>query len=208
MGVRKFVRYAPSMRILYSIILSQIFLSCNFNKTDNSTRFKFLSDTTNNYGQEYKHHQKLTDALLLSRIDSGVDSIELRIWNKSAIINLHQLTILNYKDSGWHLTRTTYWSNTVWNLDNSKITIDSSETKQLDSKIPYTAVADTIAKYRLDTIPTQTQIPNFEDRTADGTTYVIELATNKYYKSLSYSNPKFYTELNHQKNKCLFEFLF
>ena len=74
--------------------------------------------------------------------------------------------------------------------------------------LPYNAILDSIMNYRIDTIPTQWLTPNFEDRTADGTTYIIELSTKHFYKCLTYRNPKYYQEISHQKINAFVIFLF
>src|SRR5215210_659520 len=181
-----------AMRVLNSMMFFYFFLSCNSHKAVKSNEFKFLSDTTGYYKLEHEHHQRLTEALLLPKIDSGVDSVEFRIWSKAAMVNLNQVTVLSVKDSMWHLSETIYWSHPPDDIKNRRYILDSSKTKWFVPSLSYPAILDSLMKWRLDTIPTQTKTANFEDMTADGITYVIELSTNHYYKSLTYRNPRYY----------------
>jgi hypothetical protein len=179
--------------------------ACNSNEHSKQSQFQMLSDTSRYLGvSDHELHQRLTDALLLPRLDHGVDSFELRVWKEMAIVDLNFVTIVSFKNSSWHLSETTYWKQFTDDIRNFKI--DSLETRWFTPKISNQAIVDSVTSFRLDTIPTQWQTPNFRNRTADGSTYVIEIATKRFYKRLSYSNPKIYQEVNHQKIMAFLNF--
>jgi hypothetical protein len=154
------------------------------------------SDTTKILGVSYNQwHQTLTDAINLSHIDKGVDSFELRLWCDAAMTNISIVTILKYTDSTWRLNQTRYWTKAIGKLGESRrFSFDSSETKKVIPDLAFEQIFDSLQCFRLDTLPTQLDIPNFRDKVADGMTYIIEVSTKKYYRQLSYSNPFYYDD--------------
>jgi hypothetical protein len=173
------------------------FFSCNSTHSD-SRAFQFYSDTTSIHGiSAHQWHQKFTNAINLPDITKGVDSFELRLWCDLVITDLKTVTILRYTDSSWKLTETRYWVNTPneW-AKQPELIIDSLTTKRVIPKLPFFQAIDSIESYRLDTAITQRKIPNFEDRTADGMSYTIEIATKNSYRVIYYNNPFSYSDPN------------
>ena len=131
----------------------------------------------------------------LSRIDNGVDSFELRLWFNAVMTDLRTVTILKYTNSTWSLNETQYWYRLLndWGK-HSEFNIDSSVTKRLLPQLTFLQSIDSIKTFRLDTIITQYSIPNFRNNVADGIFYTIEISTKDYYRRISYSNPKYYSD--------------
>jgi len=145
-----------------------------------------------------------TKVLNLPSISNGVDSFELRVWHGISIATPKWLVILKYQDSAWHLTDTDCWFNYQWtNGRPDKVLLDSSFTNSLKVPSNISSLVDSIRRFRFDTFPSQGEIPDFEDRVADGVFYQIELATPNFYKAIGYSNPARYHDDYNQKVRRL-----
>jgi hypothetical protein len=132
---------------------------------------------------------KLAVALNLPIIDHGVDSFELRLWSSLTMTDLQTLTILRFSDGIWHCTESRYWIDAIdeWGRNQSLIA-DSVLTRKITPRSPIKTIIDSLDHYEIFKIPSQQEIPNFVDRTADGISYTLELAgPNRYYK-VSYRN--------------------
>jgi hypothetical protein len=146
--------------------------------------------------------------LNFSQIEKGVDSFELRLWSSVATTDFNFLTILKYSDSTWHLTETRYWIENVKNYPNADLMmLDSSKTKLNFPTRSFEKIIDSIESFRIDLIPSQHQIAGFMDKTADGAYYTLEVATKRYYKLLSYHNPKYYEDSSNKRVVELLNFL-
>ena len=190
------------MKIWY-IILIFLYSSCKSEKNTAPQEFnQIISDSIGYIRINYN-----TNLLNFSRIDKGSDSFELRLWSSFAMTDLRSVIILKFYHSEWSLTETTYWVNL--NTGNPKGTLeilDSSVTKRKEPAMAYSMIVDSINHFQLNDLPSQQEIPGFADRTADGTTYTLEIATKNYYKIISYRNPKFYDDLSHKKFLKLLNF--
>lgn len=144
-------------------------------------------------------------ALGIPKINQGVDSFELRIWHGITIATPNQLITLKYQDSAWHLSLTDYWISYDWENGRQKnIVFDSSFSQSLQVPSAISGIIDSINQFRIDTFPSQKEIPNFRNRVADGMFYEIELATPYYYKAINYYNPNYYSDsFNHRITKFL-----
>jgi hypothetical protein len=193
------------MRILQLLILFYFHSACNTRTfSEHTPKFKILtSDTILLQSLSDK-----TNALNLSPINNGVDSFELRIWHGKSIVTPKILVILKYQDSAWKLTNTDYWfSYQLTNGSPEKIILDSSFTKSLTVPSNISHIIDSLYQYSLDTFPSQNEIPNFQDKVADGLFYQIEVATSKSYKVIEYNNPNRYIDNHNLKMSKLITML-
>jgi hypothetical protein len=187
-----------------STILFLFFFSCQTHKKEQSSpSIEKGSESLRNGVQN--HFQTISQLLRLSEINKGVDSFEIRIWTFLIITDLRTVTILNYSNYKWDLTETRYWI--TEKPDNSTLKFDSSSTYEIIPKISFTEIYDSIKEFHLERLPYQADIPNFVDRTADGTDYFIEFAGRDYYKSLWYTNPHAYQDPNNKQVTLFIEFL-
>jgi hypothetical protein len=179
------------MKLIPILLVILIVASCNSNSRINQIAFKNLTTDTFFRGL----HSSETLALNLSQIDEGVDSFELRVWHGISIVRPKYLIILKYKDSRWILNETTYWVSYNWkNGSPESAILDSLKTKSLPIQPSISKIAESIINFRLDTFPSQSEIPGFVNNVADGFFYDIELATSKYYKYIIYHNPNRYND--------------
>jgi len=167
--------------------------SCNSDNSVAVPHFKASIPDTLDYS--YKRHLNLVNALSLSDISQGVDSFELRIWSSLGATDLAILTILKFVDSTWQLTETQYWISYINRYPKAdKIVLDSLITKRQNPSTSFSNILDSIKHFNLDTIPNQSRIPGFRDRTADGMGYTIEFAKKDIYNLVFYHNPNRYKD--------------
>ena len=181
------------------------FAACN-SKTDSPSITSFKNLTSDSLLQE--RISTKVKALNISDISKGVDSFEFRIWYGLSIATPKQLVTMKYQDSTWTLTKTDYWLDYKWvNGRPVKALLDSSFTisRQLNFDVP--KFVDSILQFRIDTFPSQYDIPNFQDRVADGMFYEFELATSHFYKAVVYFNPQKYQDVYDRKIANLIQML-
>lgn len=163
---------------------------------------------TNMLGNDSNWTAKRTIALNLPRINHGVDSFELRLWSSFSMLDLQSLITLRYSDGQWHYTESIYWIGKIdeWGK-NMALWVDSVQTKRIFSTIPYESILDSIQRYSFWDMPSQQDIPDFVDRTADGVEYILEVAGRERYKSITYRNPQKYSDTFNRQFNSLLEFL-
>ena len=166
-----------------------------------NSEFKVLAtDTSKGQFDDLEFGKWKSKWLNIQQIYTGVDSFEFRIWN-SGMWSPAELVILRYFDSKWIVCNYTH-------VANGKNVIDSLKVfcKQIDPtialKIENYFIQDSIL-----TLPSQTAIPKFIDNTADGDTYFIEIATKKFYKTLRYHNPQYFSDQYNQQFVRIIHFL-
>ena len=176
-----------------------ILISCNQQSTTkNNTSFKNLTATGDSLLLQKAN--SLTNELGLSSITNGVDSFELRIWYGWALTTPHSLIALKYQAFGWKLTKTDYWYH--WKTKNGRLeypVADSFYTRSLTLPANISAVVDSIYNSRLDTLPSQRNIPNFNATVVDGVFYTIETSSAHFYKLIDYGNPDRYNDWHNRK---------
>lgn len=193
------------MRILIFFIALALF-GCSDrtsqNKSNNSTK---KTETAVN---DSSWTTRLSIALNLPTINRGVDSFELRLWSSLSITDIRNVIILRFSGGRWHCTESQYWVETIDEMGvNSALSADSIQTKKVLPAIPYKDLLDSIKHYEIWNIPTQQDIPDFVDRTADGMTYTLEIAQPHKYYSVTYRNPQAYTDPANEKFNALLKFL-
>lgn len=188
------------MRTLPVLIVLFTLLACKGGNTLRQNGFKNLT-TDSLFDESLSNKAK---ALNIPLINLGVDSFELRIWYGHAIVTPNQLMVLKYQDSAWQLTETDYWFSYQWQNGSPKGTLlDSSFTRAVKVPPSISDIVDTLNSFRLDTFPSQHDIPGFQDKIADGRFYHIEVATQRYYKALYYANPHRYDDKYNQRIEWL-----
>ncbi|CAN5716717.1 hypothetical protein BH10BAC2_BH10BAC2_17400 [soil metagenome] len=205
-------------QLLITLLTLTIFVSCNFNPPKTTQSFKrILPDTSKTHKPNwfYDETSNLTEELNFTRFDNGVDSFAILIWVSGIFVPSNVISI-HYSNNHWFTTNTYYWTSFPEvgekdyhggvNMESlTKLIIGSAQTFRIKTSIPFSRIIYTIEQFNILNIPTQEEIPNFKDRVADGFSYVIEIATKDYYKTISYQCPDIYKdEIN---NKKVTEFL-
>jgi hypothetical protein len=128
----------------------------------------------------------------LPRIDTGANDFEIRLWMGS-MIDPDQMIFLRKSDTSVFAQTYDYNAN-----------FDSLEYFKLTHTYQGALLrqfADSLQKVDFSKMISQDQIENFRDNVADGITYLLEVATPKYYKLITYHCPERFakTEINNKK---------
>ena len=172
--------------LVYSMLIC--LLSCTATGSKEKSGFKtIIADTTDEKFNDLEFSKFRGGMLNLPQIYKGVDSFEVRIWNFGMLSPWHVVTLRYFYDK-WILCNYTYQVN-------GKNMVDSSGVfcKQINPAVAI-EIENTLTKDSILNLPSQREIPNFKDNSADGDTYFIEIATKGFYKSLGYHNPQYYND--------------
>ena len=124
------------------------------------------------------------------------------------ITDLKLLTTLRYSGGQWHCTETRYWIGKTDEREKNEFpSVDSVQTKKTISMISFESILDSLRNYNLWNMPSQHDIPNFADNTADGMTYTLEAADTERYHSITYRNPQAYSDPYNRQFYSLLKFL-
>ena len=190
------------MKHLLPFIILFYLLSCKTRRPESVDNFKTLiSDTsvTHRPNFEIDFSKQQSEFLNLPGIYEGVDSFELRIWS-FGFWTRTDLFILRYSQDKWIAANYIYYD--TENVIDSLHLITRQVSNDTATKVRDYLIQDSILK-----LPPQIAIPNFRDNTADGETYYIEIATNKFYKQLSYHNPRHFNDADNRQFMRLMEFI-
>ena len=125
--------------------------------------------------------------LNLRHITEGVDSFELRLWTWG-IWTRRDLLLLKYFDNKWVSCNYTYYQNMRQVVDSLNVLCREMHPDSANKLQSY-FTQDSIIN-----LPSQSAIPNYRDRSADGITYFLEISTKHFYKVLAYHNPHLYAD--------------
>ena len=190
------------MKIFLHFIVSVIMFSCTMKKPETVSRFNTLvSDTSITHRPNDELNFSITQSkkLNLPIIIKGVDSFELRIWS-FGMWTRSDLFIFRYSLNKWVAANYIYYRN--GDIIDSLHLITRQITNDTASQIRDYLISDSIIN-----LPSQIAIPNFSDNTADGETYYIEVATDKFYKQLCYRNPNNFNDPDNRRFTRLLNFI-
>jgi hypothetical protein len=161
------------------------------------TFVRILPDSQQTYNPEIRATklQIQSKELDLLELNKAVDSFNLRVWQTSMI---SPQTAVDFAFNNKK------WSATIVDFYNGSEIVDSFKTRDCSSKITPILI-DQLTSYDFISIPSQDDIPNFQDKMADGVTYTIEISTKRFYKLLIYHCPNKYA--NEPNNKRILELI-
>jgi len=172
--------------LLLLIFLLLVLCACKERPDEKGKTFKvILPDSIKTYQPKayVRRFKELSSTMGLSSIDKGVDSFELRLWISSMLIP-NQLIVLKKSDSAYVGQRIEFFLQADGRTSFKKHEINDSITlKKTMIKLRNHDFRKMISQY---------EISNFTDNIADGVTYTLEIATNEYYKFITYHCPEKY----------------
>ena len=178
------------MRYFTIIILLAAFLTSCFGQTSNDTlKFKKEIPTWKNGEPDlfYKLTQQKVKQLTLDTLQSGFDSLQVRIWYDYSLVNLRKLLIIKRTNSVW--TATTYTMTVDWDASNSTETVKTKKIETLNPKNGWDNFLKKLFILKIATLPNMDDIPELDDGWTDGISYNVELATKKQYRFFGYHLP-------------------
>jgi hypothetical protein len=209
------MRFATfSLFFLYCIALS-----CKYKQNDKPSQDQFefypaIPDTAKYKNQIIKQIEEESNFFNLSSLINGsTDSVEIRVWPSHAFNLFKNSFVFKCQKNQWYGYR--YFSYTmplsdinghINNYkDSQKIGNSVFLIKRLTPLSGWDSFSDSLAFFKIQTLPTQSLIPNFKDKLyLDGSWVTIEIATSKSYRRISYANPSGY---EHEECKKITSFL-
>jgi hypothetical protein len=212
------MRIIPVLAILIPGVLSC--RNANIESPKEQSFIRYVTDTSKTHKPDYLSIKlsNISSELNLSKIDHGVDSFEMRIW-VSGIITEKDLYIIKIDSSGLYPSQIRYFDRYPYPGEKKftenipelfKMVVDSFTSNRVEYRIDPEKFIDSLNKMKINSIPSQEEIPGFEDNLADGLWITFEIATNKYYKRFSYHCPAHYAkkgDLNSQNVLDLLNFI-
>jgi hypothetical protein len=188
----------PTMQKISSIIIALgIFLtSCNgqekvINSTSTNTDTLKKEIPTYKDGTEdlfYKLKQQKATQLRLDSLESGYDSLQIRIWYDYALLTQRDLVIIKQTNGKW--SGEFYELNAVWNAFKNSDTITGKKIKSVIPKSGWDTFIKKLFDLKIMTLPDMDSIPGLQDNWTDGVTYNFEIATKKEYRFYGYHLPE------------------
>ncbi len=156
----------------------------------------FIREVPIRKGQEdffYQNINKEANLLQLDSLETGYDSLQIRIWLGHSMASIKHVVILKLKDQEWKGQLVTFNQET-------ENTVSSKKVKTIYPNSGWNNLIDSLHELGIVTLLHETDISGYSGRGTDGITYVFEIATLKKYRAYSYSNPKRMTNFWQARN--------
>jgi hypothetical protein len=186
------------MQKLITIVLCVSHFSCieqnSFSISEPSVKvdtpdFKKEIPTYKNGGVDlfYVRKKQREHQLRLDSIESGFDSLQIRIWYDYALLVNRELIVVkrtNGKWSGHH-----YEIVVDWDAYKNTETIKTNKIESITPKSGWDKFIKELDSLKIMTLPNMDDIPELQDSWSDGVTYSVEIASKRQYRFYSYHLP-------------------
>ncbi len=122
----------------------------------------------------------------LQILENGFDDLQIRVWYHFSLFWQGKLVVITNKD--------TNWTATVYNYRNRETeTVILKHAKQVVPKSTWDKFSKQLLSYNVLTLPNDFDIPdcNLDCVGNDGTSYLVEVATNDQYRFYHYREPQY-----------------
>lgn len=205
----------------YIIILLIGLFSCGQNDSSKKNTVQIiLPDSSKRHEVDiwYRYVKNLRRELNLKDLEIGTDSFELRLYEDFTLGRPERLFIIKNEKSIWTCTIVIFFARHPivgerrfkegnWKDEFSNSVVDSFYAFNVKPKCRWDQLADSLKKINIFNLPSQEDIPNFEDIVSDGTEYYFEIATKDYYKFFSYHNPEVYKDKDNKSALAILELI-
>lgn len=178
---------------LSALILFSLYLfSCSIKRDEKQEAFKILipDSSLHKPNNEISISRLRADEFNLPYLNDGVDSFELRIWQTS-IVNPKKLVVLRNCKKMWAGYTYDYY------VENGSV--DSFVVKKINTPDSIKEIQSFLIRKDILELPSQKDIPEFNDNIADGQFLTLEFATKDFYKSLTYHCPESFADKDNRK---------
>ncbi len=154
-----------------------------------TTRFRLEIPTWKN-GETtlfYGLTQQKVEQLKIDPLQSGYDSLQIRLWYDYSLINLRKLLVIYNTNNVW--TAVSYTMTVDWNSYKVTETIRSKERNIVSPKGGWDQFLKAMDELLIATLPNMDDIPDLVDGWTDGISYHVEIATESQYRFYSYHLP-------------------
>jgi hypothetical protein len=186
--------------LLISMLLLFFSTFC-YAQTGDTTEFRkeIPTDVNGDADLSYKLTQQKVKQLKIDSLQTGYDSLQIRVWYDYSLSDVRKLLIIKRTNSSW--TAASYIMSAVWNASNFTETVKTKKIEVVNPKNGWDNFLHSLFALGIETLPNMTSIPGLSDKWTDGISYHIEIATQKQYRFYSYHLPdKFKDEFQEAKN--------
>ena len=134
----------------------------------------------------------------IQNMENGYDSLQIRIWYNYPLTNLRELVVLKYTNKKWWGVY--YRMNVEWDSSNMTETIVNFDKKFIFPKNGWENLISKLFQKEITELPDMKTIDGVKDYWTDGTTYNIEIGTEKKYRFYSYHLPNKFLEFSQARN--------
>jgi len=134
----------------------------------------------------YERKKQAEKQLKLRSIESGFDSLQIRIWYDYALLNNKRLIKIEKNDKTW---KAELYDFTVYSSYKNTETIATYKVKPIIPKSGWHDFITKMVEFKIMSLPNMNDIPGIHDDWDDGVTFNIEIATKDQYRFYSYHSP-------------------
>lgn len=181
---------------------SAFFISTPSNFSDTVTPFKKEIPTFNgSFDLFYKLKKQKEDQLKLDSLESGFDSLQIRIWYDYALFQSKDLIIIKRTKGKWTAE---YFEMIVnWDPGKKTETIISNKIKPIMPESGWDSFITKLLNLDVMTLINMEDIPGLQDSWDDGVTYNVEVAEKRLYRFYSYHLPEKFEDKYWQAKKMV-----
>jgi len=174
--------------LIISNLLLLSFWSCKGqNRSVNTFEKEIPTWGNGEQGLFYKLTRQKSIQLKLDDLETGFDSLQIRVWYDYSLIDLRELIELKYQNSKWSGYH--YTMEVDWNATDLTEKIKKKTKTAINPKSGWTKFIATIHDKRITTLPNMEDIEGLEDGWTDGVTYNVEIGTKAMYRFYGYHLP-------------------
>jgi len=185
------------------LLLLTIFMalaSCYGNNHPVALKELLLIDTTPAFKREipvnpngsfddyYRLKRQQEKQLSLDGLETGYDSLEIRIWFDYQLIAEKDLIIVKRFDEIW--TALHYQMAVDWNSEKETDSVRSKSSRRVTPKCGWNEFIDKLLSLKIMTLPNMDDVKEIENSWSDGVVYYVEIATKSQYRFYVYTNPE------------------
>lgn len=126
--------------------------------------------------------------LQLDSLESGYDSLQIRIWYNYALIKDQELIVIRRTNDQWSAAH--YNMVVDWDYINDKDSIETFKVTAVTPKSGWNKFMRGLDDLFITTLPDMNNIPGLIDSYTDGVGYNVEIATKKQYRFYNYHLPE------------------
>ena len=182
--------------ILSTFIL--VFLGCkdNHNSQDSLYQFKHPTDTTfkkeiPTTGYSYKSDKYKEKQLGLENLESGFETLQIRLWVDYALYKGKELYTIKNKNGKWSAE---FYKMMTERTEKGEDSIVSKEIKNVTPKSGWDSLLTNLLNLKIATLPNMDNIPGLVDMIDDEVDFNIEIASKYQYRFYGYHSPEYFQD--------------